>query len=140
MKPSGILNFENVPQDAGDPDVKVYVNGELVETGGGGKSDFTVANVSIGADTMIQLCVLTDPSELYSLPAGTLPTVITDYVDAEEGTYSVPLYKGHAIIICLRESLDDVETSGDIEHINEPGSDAFLFDVTGDCSVTYTGE
>ena len=38
MKPSGILNFENVPAGADDPDVKVYVNGELVETGGGGGS------------------------------------------------------------------------------------------------------
>lgn len=50
MKPSGVLNFENVPNDAGDPDVKVYVNGDLVESGGGGSSIGKYATVTLECD------------------------------------------------------------------------------------------
>ena len=34
--PSAVVAFENVPADAADPVVDVYVNGEKVDSGGGG--------------------------------------------------------------------------------------------------------
>jgi len=37
--PSAVVAFENVPADAADPVVDVYVNGEKVSSGGGG-TDF----------------------------------------------------------------------------------------------------
>lgn len=37
--PSAVVAFENVPDDAADPVVDVYVNGEKVSSGGGG-ADF----------------------------------------------------------------------------------------------------
>lgn len=92
MKPSGVLNFENVPADAGDPDVKVYVNGAEVSAGGVGDSDFSTAEVTITISdenvNAIIIPIATDNDDY----GETADTGI-----AASGTYSVILYKGKAL-------------------------------------------
>lgn len=77
MKPSGILNFENVPADAGDPDVKVYVNGVKVNNGSGGDGNMVITQTREGTILTLDktykeildaleagtICVLVDSSE-----------------------------------------------------------------------------
>lgn len=53
--PSAVVAFENVPEDAADPVVDVYVNGEKVDTGGGGGGDITV--FEIGSDMKCNVSV-----------------------------------------------------------------------------------
>lgn len=120
MKPSGIVSFYNVPADAGDPDVKVYVNNELFETGGG-SSDFTTCMVTPGSRGID-----------VSLPV----------VDEENNTISmgfpseavkVVLYKGSIKIPVAY--LDVTIDSGDA--VYDSGND--IVTITGDCTLSiYT--
>ena len=138
MKPSGVLNFENVPTDAGDPDVKVYVNGDLVETGGGGSSDFALATLTIGNNIQCDVFgAVFDLSQMFELPADTLPTVISQMSEPSEGSYTVCLYKGCTVLNCFNDNMDHVEISGNIEPIDPPVEGSYLYVITGDCSITY---
>lgn len=129
MKPSGILNFENVPQDAGDPDVKVYVNGELVETGGGG-GDFTTAIVSVSEDVNV--------IATYLLTNGDDTSLWTDSgMYADMSPFIIPLYKGKIIMVPSGGNVVSVTANND----NAKAEDGKLV-ITGDCeitSVTYDG-
>lgn len=91
MKPSGIVSFYNVPADAEDPDVKVYVNNELVESGGGGSSDLSICTMTIGEnyDRNYVLISIPEASDLYNESS-----VGKSY---NTGTYNVILYKGQCI-------------------------------------------
>ena len=118
MNPSGILSFWQVPEDAGDPDIKVYVNGELVETGGGG-GDFSTCTVTPGSNGI---------------------TVNMPVVDEENNTLSlqgilfdpakVVLYKGSLVIpVPLKLVVVD---SGDAVY----DSDNEIVTITGDCQLS----
>lgn len=91
MKPSGILNFENVPDDAGDPDVKIYVNGEEVSAGGG-SSDFTTATMTINTGSGVKGLLM--PIIYDEEPAGIIETFPTTGSELEDGEYTIMLYKG----------------------------------------------
>lgn len=136
MKPSGIVSFYNVPEDAGDPDVKVYVNNELVESGGGGgDGDFTTATITLANPDneethMRGYYPIVDESKGIVLSriniGGNDVTCL-----ANNASYTVPLYKGKYTGIGL--SLEEMEISGDAEYDGE------YLTVTGDCTITYWG-
>ena len=129
MKPSGILNFENVPADAGDPDVKVFVNGEEVSAGGG-DSDFTTATVTIATGLGIRnflLPEIVDNEEYVAiLCAYPAPASILD-----DGEYLVPLYKGKLVI--ENAGIQELTITGDATF------EDYMLTITGDCEITaYT--
>ena len=126
MKPSGILNFENVPADAGDPDVKVFVNGEEVSAGGGGDSDFTTATVTISAVHVTDIPLpFIDDTDGYECVYVIYPTNAYD-----AGVYKVPLYKGKLMV---ETNTSSITVTGDAEY-----SEGVLT-ITGDCEITaYT--
>ena len=125
MKPSGIVSFYNVPDDAGDPDVKVYVNNELVETGGGGESDFTTCEVTFTntAASYVYIPELVD----------TEPAALATFGEKAAGVYTIALYKGMAVIK-TGAIVDD--TSGLIQEDDE---NTGRYIITGDCSITFAG-
>lgn len=123
MKPSGIVSFYNVPADAEDPDVKVYVNNELVESGGGGSSDLSFCNLTIGEDfdrTPISLTLpyLSDLEGSEALVVGT---------QFNTGVYKIPLYKG----VCVGSAAyTSITATGDVVY------DGGALIITGDCEIT----
>lgn len=117
MKPSGILSFWQVPEDAGDPDIKVYVNGELVETGGG-SSDFTT-------------CTVTPKDKgLYA----EIPIIANDVLTMSDpdGVLSaeVPLYKG-TLVMNFPNAYFEVDVSGNATYDSGTGE----LVITGDCQL-----
>ena len=131
MKPSGILNFENVPADAGDPDVKVYVNGSEVEIGGGGDSDFTIAVVTINNTGETDLKLLA--SYIVGDDIDILPNVPVDDDDTTE--LQLILYKGSlrtALLTPDQQILkENIATTGSIEASAEG-----MLTITGDGTIT----
>lgn len=124
--PSAVVSFNAVPEDAADPDVKVYVNGELVESGGGGGGDLSTCKVTFDADS--------------STGSLKLPNYIED---CATGSFSVSanseanaiLYKGAAIIEKTNPADILTVVSGSAE-VNDDGT----VSVTGDCVINYTSE
>ena len=130
-KPSAVVSFNAVPEDAADPDVKVYVNGELVESGGGGSGDLSIATVTIGADsdtgTLGGSFVYKKEYEIYENDGS------AGYIDAAaEQEYEIILYKGVAYVD-LGES-EYTSLSGDVTY----DADNNVLVVTGDCSITLS--
>ena len=123
--PSAVVSFNAVPEDAADPDVKIYVNGELVESGGG-SSDITTATVKLSNDSSsgyisMPLCYdLEGYTGLYGLG----PV-------AADGEYTVALYKGAAYINVITGTDVLSVVSGDAE------LDENAIKVTGDCVIKY---
>lgn len=122
MKPSGILNFENVPADAGDPDVKVYVNGSEVEIGGGGDSDFTTAVMTVADYEGMMFPA--SPPQLFN-EEGNAGAYVESSVAA--GEYTIVLYKGKCLFVT---DCSSVTVTG-----NATFDDGFIL-ATGDFSVT----
>lgn len=131
MKPSGILNFENVPADADDPDVKVYVNGELVETGGGDSSDFTTAVVT-SDDTTYQISML---APVAMDEEGMSASFVIETLDIG-ASITVILYKGYAVIPVNLSDDDTLDVTGDGVY-NE---DTKMLFVTGNCTIHTRGK
>lgn len=127
MKPSGILNFENVPADAGDPDVKVYVNGSEVEIGGGGDSDLTTCELTVTTSGDAYYDSITAPL-IYNNEAAIGSASATD----ETTVYTIILYKGSAKGISLIDLTGTVTLSGDI------AQDGPAYTVTGDAAITIS--
>ena len=134
MKPSGIVSFYNVPDDAGDPDVKVYVNNELVETGGGGSDDLTAAKLTVNIP------------QNNAKGFGTIATVYaacingnetTSYYeiqqDDETVTVDIVLYKGAAYVEIDTASYSGATVSGDITEIS-----TFHYTMSGDGVINLT--
>ena len=119
MKPSGIVSFYNVPDDAGEPDVKVYVNNELVETGGGGGGDFSTCTVTPGANGItVNMPVVDEENNTLSLQG-----ILFDPA-------TVVLYKGSLVIpVPLKLVVID---SGDAVY----DSDNEIVTITGDCQLS----
>lgn len=118
MKPSGIVSFYNVPADAEDPDVKVYVNNELVETGGGGGGDFSTCTVTPGANGItVSLPVVDEENNTLSLQG---------LFDPEK----VVLYKGSLVIPVPMKLV--VIDSGDAVYDSENE----IVTITGDCQLS----
>ena len=116
--PSGILSFVAVPDDAGDADVKVYVNGELVESGGGGDSDFAIAKwTNTIANLKIVGCFIDEET--------IAPTTMSTEFDV--GSYDLAMYKGSGVCYMDPSGVEYVEFTGDAE-----------VDVDG--TITYTGD
>lgn len=118
MKPSGIINFENVPADAGDPDVKIYVNGEEVSSGGGG-GDFSTCTVTPGTDGIETFLPVVDEEN---------DTIKMQYSPSDP--VKVVLYKGSLQVDTLQLVVDDI--SGDAVY----DSDNDIVTVTGDCTFS----
>ena len=127
MKPSGILNFENVPLDAGDPDVKVYVNGELVETGGG-SSDLTLATITIAEDSDTEYL-----SAMAYVDGDAIKTMAAMECSAGD-TFTVPLYKGTFV---LQGPTSNLTVTGDAEITSMEGYLGNVVVITGDCTLKY---
>ena len=94
-KPKGVLSFWNVPADADDPDIKVYVNGALVE--GSSSSDISIATITIR-----------EPDVIVNPDARLTVAYLDDYDNCVKATgeiislqdgaiIRVPLYKGKQI-------------------------------------------
>lgn len=127
MKPSGIINFENVPADAGDPDVKIYVNGEEVSSGGGG-GDFTTAVITTAADAGTDN--VTAPIPVVDESGIILPVEIEP-----NKTYTVVLYKGKLNLTVMNFGLVSFTVvSGDAEVTLD---NDYKVVVTGDCEITW---
>lgn len=128
MKPSGIISFYNVPDDAGDPDVKVYVNNELVEIGGGGgESDFSLVTMTVAGEAND---VATNFPTVVN--AGGTDAAVGGGVEISGGlTYPVILYKGVAFVFFTDEVTFTV--SGDAEITGQ------MIKVTGDFTLTISG-
>ena len=151
MKPSGVLNFENVPADAGDPDVKVYVNGDLVETGGGGSGIPIVktATVKIIATGTAEQTLYIGASCNTDRDATYVQSMFLDN-DKYYAAYEPEIAGGSEldatmIIIeenggcCINDSNlnEPASVTGDAEVVNmgEPG--VGYVRVTGDCVITW---
>ena len=124
MKPSGVLNFENVPADAGDPDVKVYVNGDLVESGGGG--------ASIGKFVTVNLICDDTYDEVYvpcntQYPAGDVVCWGIQYLTVTDGKAKVLLLDGAADDATLLYSITAMK--GEFYYDGTPVS------ATGGCEI-----
>ena len=127
MTPSGILSFWNVPDDASDPDIKVYVNGELVEMGGGGESDFSLATMTIAGE--FDSATLNIPTVLNN--GGTDCAVGGEMPISTGETYHVILYKGVGFVYFSYEL--NYTVSGDAEITDS------MIKVTGDFTLTISG-
>ena len=136
MKPSGIVSFYNVPDDAGDPDVKVYVNNELVETGGGGSDDLNTAKLTVNIPQ----------NNKNAKGFGTIATVYAACINGNETTsyYEIPqddetvtidivLYKGAAYVEIDTASYSGATVSGDITEIS-----TFHYTMSGDGVINLT--
>ena len=127
--PSGVFNYTQVPDDAGDADIKVYVNGEEVSSGGGGSSDFSTAKVTI----------INNDANGINLYAAVVGENYMDCTDSVGGSASkeinIALYKGKAFAILRTAggSLidEDIETTGDIDF------DDGDITITGNGTITY---
>lgn len=132
MKPSGVLNFENVPADAGDPDVKVYVNGSEVSAGGGGDSDFDTVKVTfVNNDTVKNL----EPHISVIMESDGDKFIVADPLIMSETSeeLDVVLYKGSAdggLYMSGSVVTEGVTVSGDIEY-----DDGYIT-ITGNGTVT----
>lgn len=130
MKPSGILNFENVPADAGDPDVKVYVNGSEVEIGGG-SSDFTTAAVTLANSTGdLDDIVLAAPF----IVEGEI-SIMPDVTRGHQATLEIVLYKGSLVCTVTTDDnqmiTENITTTGAIEDLG-----GGYLQITGDGTIT----
>lgn len=133
--PSGVFNYTQVPDDAGDADVKVYVNGEEVSAGGGGGDTVKIATITTAVDCSIFGC-LVDLSEEFDLDPGTLPDVF-NMSESGAGIYTVALYNGHGIIIITTE--EPYNVTGNATKIDSI-QDADAYDITGDVTISASTE
>lgn len=131
MKPSGVLNFENVPQDAGDPDVKVYVNGEEVSTGGGGDSDFTTTTITV---------VNNKASDIYArfacLQEDAINEMTSPFIEASSTEdVTIIMYKGSAVgYLYDNDGMIDTGVSITGDGVHDDGE----ITVTGECEITVS--
>lgn len=97
-------------------------------SGGGGSSDFSTAEVTF--------------SGISGTAFATMPKIVSTPFDAilplqnevTDGTYTIALYKGKAIIsLDLTGVEGNVTTSGDIESLQDE-----VYLVTGDCTITIS--
>ena len=129
--PSGVFNYTQVPDDAGDADVKIFVNGEEVSAGGG-SSDFTVAKISVTNQH-------SDAIQLNIANADDDENTSSDQINISGGStvdnINVILYKGNAYGTLFDSNgqliEEDVTVSGDVEF------DEGDVTVTGDGTITY---
>lgn len=126
--PSAVVSFNAVPEDAADPDVKVYVNGELIESGGGGGGgDLSTAIVTL---TIAEGCSCFLP---YCNDGNNDPeAVAADTIAYYSGEYNVVLYKGEALLSANDLSVVSA-VSGDAE---QDATYTRFVHITGDCSIT----
>lgn len=127
MTPYGKLSFWNVPDDADDPVVEVYVNGELVDYQGGGGEDLTTCTLTIiapesvvNADAEITIAYIDTVRNCIKATGETIAL-------SGDATYQIPLYKGKQIASHNKP----MTMSGDISSDGE----GWLY-ITGDCSIT----
>ena len=126
MKPSGLLSFWQVPEDAGDPDVKVYVNGELVEAGSG-SGDFTTASVTLTGNDVILVNVA------YLVTSdGETQLVTSDAMTPEASPMTIPLYKGKIVLVPSGSKFESVTANNDNASIDSDGN----LVITGDVEIT----
>lgn len=132
MKPSGVLNFENVPADASDPDVKVYVNGEEVSSGGG-SSDYTTATINIVSKAMqsnyVGLPVVVEDAETFT------GSFAVSYA-ANGSEFKVILYKGRAYFDPNFNLEDLVSTPANVKL----DADVDMYYLDGDATLEYVDQ
>ena len=95
---------------------------EVAEGGGGGDSDFTIANVTIWASGLNYYLPVLDEQDGINFINATMRS--------NSGNYQVPLYKGNAVFMPLDEGLA-IDIAGNITPLVE--GQAYL--ITGDGSI-----
>lgn len=96
--------------------------------GGGGSSDFSTAEVTIVNHPMsINLPVIVVDSE------ANLECIMCPYIPTEDETFTIALYKGHCYYDADDSAINDI--SGSIQY----DDDLAMFDITGNCTITFIG-
>lgn len=103
----------------------VKINGE--EAGGGGSSDFSTANVTVGSGVALHAPVVVNEQEFQGI-------VLIEEPMEDEMIWQVPLYKGKCMV--------SIYTSDEGQHISVSGNitkiDANIYYITGDCTITIS--
>lgn len=124
--PSGVFNYMQVPDDAGDAAVKIFVNGE--EVSAGGSSDFTIAKVTIDTGSGAESLNLP-----YTFDEENASGIWLSWAYNQaflDGEYNIPLYKG---MIIAEQVYATMDLEGDATF--EEG----VLTITGDCTISgYT--
>lgn len=123
--PSGVFNYTQVPDDAGNADIHVYVNDEEV-TAGGGSSDFTTCQMTID-ENFSDGCLIYAPFVINNIDGGILSVFNASDEAIPAGTYPIALYKGKTMVYCAESSFN---VSGNAEADNE------YIIVTGDFTLS----
>lgn len=126
--PSAVVSFNAVPEDAADPDVKVYVNGELVESGGGGGGDLSACKITFDAESGSGYV---DVAYFIEIPDGPYGTSGKFRVTANAVADAI-LFKGK----CYVEKKNVLDT---ITVVSGSAVDADgMIEVSGDCVLNYS--
>ena len=119
----GMINWDNTAKE-GTAQVTDETTGTVYQIGGGGESDFSTAQVTfVNTNTVTGVPFICNDPEFNLLGTGGVA------FQKDLPTLTVVLYKGHCYIL----GNDQLEISGNITY----DSDAEVYDITGDCTITY---
>ena len=97
--------------------------------GGGGSSDFSTATFTIiggSTNATVPMCVdLTGQGAPFDYALQSIA------MTCEEGTYTIALYKGAALVEITSEG--EITLNGDIQEVGAP-----IYAITGDCTITVS--
>lgn len=106
-------------------DIAQYAKADVNVAGGGGSSDFSTAEVTVGAGVVLQAPVVINEEEFQGI------AMIGEAME-EEMIWQVPLYKGKCVCMVMDEG-QHISVSGNITEIDD-----HTYHITGDCTITIS--
>lgn len=99
----------------------------IANAGGGGSSDFSTATLTVNgnftqSDLFIAPVVEKDPNN---------EDIAFPQIQSGNSTYTVILYKGRSVLMCMGSQSRTITVSGNIENVYTG-----VYIITGDCTIT----